>query len=129
MQTIALHTRIAEGAEDDYVREHRRIPDDLDTSLRRAGVRAWRIWRDGRDLFHLVEVEDYRAMRRALADDPVNLAWQEHINAFLEVVDSYDGDDEGIEQVWHLPAEPASAGPTQEGAPGSASHTASEGGR
>src|SRR5690625_6716652 len=69
MQTIALHTRIAEGREADYVREHRQIPDDLDPALRRAGVRSWRIWRDGRDLFHLLEVEDYRAMRRQLAEE------------------------------------------------------------
>ncbi|MFC0675433.1 L-rhamnose mutarotase [Brachybacterium hainanense] len=104
-QTIALHTRIAEGCEEDYEREHAVIPADLDAALRRAGVSSWRIWRDGRDLFHLVEVEDYRAMRRRLAEDPANIAWQEHINAFLEVADSYDGDDEGIGQVWELPAE------------------------
>src|SRR5690625_6297765 len=78
MQTIALHTRIAEGREADYVREHRQIPDDLDPALRRAGVRSWRIWRDGRDLFHLLEVEDYRAMRRQLAEDPANQRSEEH---------------------------------------------------
>lgn len=103
MQTIALHTRIADGHEQDYVREHAVIPSELDAALRRAGVGSWRIWRDGRDLFHLVEVQDYRAMRRQLAADPANIAWQEHINAFLEVADSYEGDDLGIDHVWSLP--------------------------
>lgn len=111
MQTIALHTRIAEGSEADYVREHRQIPADLDPALRRAGVRSWRIWRDGRELFHLIEVEDYRAMRQQLAADPANLRWQEHINQFLEVADSYAGEDEGIEHVWSLPSAPPSAPP------------------
>lgn len=106
MQTIALHTRIAEGNEADYVREHRQIPADLDPALRRAGVRSWRIWRDGRDLFHLLEVEDYRAMRQQLAEDPANQRWQDHINQFLELVDSYEGEDEGIEHVWSLPPMP-----------------------
>lgn len=105
MEHIALHTRIAAGHEEDYEREHARIPDELDTALRAAGVHGWRIWRDGRDLFHLVEVEDYQAMRRALADDPANQAWQEHINRFLEVVDDYGGEDSGIRPVWSLPDE------------------------
>lgn len=103
LQQIALHTRIAEGAEADYVREHAVVPPELDAALRRAGVHAWRIWRDGRDLFHLVEVEDYRTMRRTLAEDPANQRWQEHINRFLEVVDSYAAEDDGIEHVWSLP--------------------------
>ena len=114
MQTIALHTRIAEGSEADYVREHRQIPDELDPALRRAGVCSWRIWRDGRDLFHLLEVEDYRAMRRQLAEDPANQRWQQHINQFLEVADSYEGADDGIEHVWSLPAEPPAGDATAE---------------
>lgn len=103
MQQIALHTRIAEGRELDYEREHQQIPSDLDAALREAGVHFWTIWRDGRDLFHLVEVEDYQAMRRHLATHPADVSWQEHINQFLEQVDSYEGDDMGIGQVWSLP--------------------------
>ncbi|MDO5661699.1 MAG: L-rhamnose mutarotase [Brachybacterium sp.] len=115
VDTIALHTRIAEGCEQDYDREHRRIPDDLDTALRRAGVHSWRIWRDGRDLFHLVEVDDVAAMRRTLRDDPANRAWQHHINQFLEIPDRYDGDDEGIHRVWELPSRPPSDDVAQDG--------------
>lgn len=111
MQTIAFRTLIAEGRETDYVREHRQIPEDLDPALRRAGVRSWRIWRDARDRFHVVEVEDYRAMRHQLDDDPANQRWQEHINQFLEVADSYEGDDDGIEQVWALPKDPPTGAP------------------
>ena len=36
MDRIALHTRIAEGHEADYDREHARIPDELDAALRAA---------------------------------------------------------------------------------------------
>jgi L-rhamnose mutarotase len=66
-------------------------------------VTAWSIWRSGRDLFHLVEVEDYAAMRHALADDPVNVAWQQQMSELLEVADDYSGDDRGIPLVWSLP--------------------------
>src|SRR5690625_6081435 len=76
MERIALHTVLKEGKEAEYDRVHARIPDDLDPALRAAGVHSWQIWRDGRHLFHLVECEDYQAMRAALRDHPANEAWQ-----------------------------------------------------
>ena len=50
----------------------------------------------------LVTVDDYRAMRKTLAQDPVNVRWQERINQFLEAVDDYSGDDSGLRRVWTL---------------------------
>ncbi|WP_415854899.1 L-rhamnose mutarotase [Sinomonas sp. G460-2] len=102
-ETIALHTRLKAGAAADYAAAHADIPPELVAALRAAGVRDWRIWRSGEELFHLVEVEDYQAMRRALAEDPVNAAWQERMSALLAVEDDYSGDDHGIERVWRLP--------------------------
>src|SRR5437764_9796756 len=81
---IALHTRLRAGAEAEYERLHARIPEDLLPALRAAGVRDWRIWRDGQDLFHLVDVEDYRTMRDALRDHPANLAWQAEVGPLHE---------------------------------------------
>lgn len=102
-ERIALHTRLKPGREPDYDRIHAAIPDALDPRLRAAGVTAWSIWRSGRELFHLVEVDDYRAMRLALADDPVNAEWQAQMAELLEVEDDYTGDDSGIPLVWTLP--------------------------
>jgi len=101
-ERIALHTRLKAGRELDYERIHATIPDELDMRLRAAGVVSWSIWRSGRDLFHLVEVQDYRAMRMMLAEDPVNLAWQEQMSELLEVEDDYSGSDRGIPLVWTL---------------------------
>lgn len=103
MQRIALHTKLKPGREADYEKVHAVIPAELDAALRAAGVHSWEIWRDGRDLFHLVEVEDYRAMRRTLADHPANVAWQARMAELLEVEDDYSGDDLGIGKVWELP--------------------------
>ena len=103
MQRIALHTRLKAGREADYERVHAVIPADLDSALRDAGVHSWEIWRDGRELFHLVEVEDYQAMRRALADHPANVPWQATMAELLDVQDDYSGDDLGIGKVWELP--------------------------
>lgn len=103
MQRIALHTRLAAGREADYEAIHAQIPPDLDAALRAAGVRTWRIWRSGHDLFHVVEVDDYRVMRHALRDHPANVAWQARMNELLEVADDYSGDDAGLALVWELP--------------------------
>lgn len=102
-QKIALHTRLKAGKESEYDAVHAVISDELDAALRAAGVTSWNIWRSGRELFHVVEVEDYQAMRKELAVNPVNIAWQEVMSELLEVEDDYSGDDMGIAKVWELP--------------------------
>ncbi|WP_287930325.1 L-rhamnose mutarotase [Arthrobacter sp.] len=103
MQTIALHTRIKAGREAEYDAVHAAISDELDAALRAAGVAGWTIWRSGRELFHVVEVADYQAMRRELAHNPVNTAWQAVMAELLEVGDDYSGADMGLAKVWELP--------------------------
>ncbi|AKU15651.1 L-rhamnose mutarotase [Luteipulveratus mongoliensis] len=103
MDVIALHTVLRAGREQDYDRIHAQIPAALDGALREAGVRSWRIFRDGRDLFHLVECDDYAAMRAALRDLPVNVEWQAQMAELLDVQDDYSGQDRGIPMVWQLP--------------------------
>ncbi|MET4002058.1 L-rhamnose mutarotase [Arthrobacter sp. UYCu511] len=102
-QKIALHTRLKPGKEAEYDAVHARISDELDAALRTAGVTAWNIWRSGRELFHVVEVADYQAMRKELARNPINTAWQALMSELLEVEDDYSGDDMGLAQVWELP--------------------------
>jgi L-rhamnose mutarotase len=102
-ETIALHTRLKPGAAEEYEAAHASIPSELVAALRDAGVLNWRIWRSGEDLFHLVEVEDYQAMRHALADHPANVPWQARMSELLAVEDDYSGNDQGIPKVWELP--------------------------
>ncbi|MHA7271408.1 L-rhamnose mutarotase [Arthrobacter sp. HLT1-20] len=102
-QKIALHTRLMAGKEAEYDSVHARISDALDAALREAGVTSWNIWRSGRELFHVVEVDDYQAMRKELAHNPVNIAWQAVMSDLLEVEDDYSGADMGLAKVWELP--------------------------
>lgn len=102
-QKIALHTRLKAGKEAEYDAVHASISDELDAALRGAGVTGWNIWRSGRELFHVVEVADYQAMRKELAVHPVNIAWQAVMAELLEVEDDYSGNDLGLEKVWELP--------------------------
>jgi L-rhamnose mutarotase len=103
MQRIALHTRLAPGMEERYEAVHAVIPVELDAALRAAGVHSWRIWRDRRDLFHVVEVDDYQRMRHFLRDHPANVPWQGRMAELLEVPDDYSGADTGLALVWQLP--------------------------
>ena len=103
METVALHTRLKAGREADYDRVHATIPAELDGALREAGVHSWRIWRSGRELFHLVEVDDYRAMRAHLAEHPANIPWQAQMAELLEVEDDYSGAEPDVRLVWELP--------------------------
>jgi L-rhamnose mutarotase len=105
----ALHTRLGQGAEDACDQLHARVPDDLAETLREGGVRDWRIWRDGLDVFHLVDVEDYRAMRAVLRKHPANLAWQARVTRLQSLPADYSAQDDGLLRVWSLSAQLADA--------------------
>lgn len=108
-ERIALHTRLKPGKEADYERIHARISGALDERLRASGVTAWTIWRSGRELFHVVDVDDFTAMNAALDNDPVNVEWQARMAELLEVDEigteaEDDGDGDGrLRHVWSLP--------------------------
>lgn len=102
MQRIALHTKLKPGLELAYERDHAVVPPELDELLRKHGVTAWRIWRSGTDLFHEVEVQDWAAFKDAMAQEPVDRAWQEQMNQFLDTSDGQSYQRE-LGQVWQLP--------------------------
>lgn len=99
-ERIALHTRLKPGHEESYDALHRRVRDELAATMVAGGVREWRIWRAGQDLFHLVDVDDWEALLAHLADDPVDKAWQAEVGEHLEV-NLVEGE-AGLKQVWHL---------------------------
>ncbi|GAA4490675.1 L-rhamnose mutarotase [Microbacterium panaciterrae] len=100
---VALRSLIREGHEAGYERDHETIPADLVASFGRLGIHDWTIWRDGRDLFHVVDCDDFGAAMRALDDDPANLRWQEFINQHVQ---SFGGvgepEDMPLGEVWRL---------------------------
>lgn len=100
---ITLHTVLKPGAEPEYDRVHAVIPAELAGALRAAGVLSWRIWRDGRHLFHLVRVHDPARMRQELRAHPANVSWQRRMADLLEVADDYDDGGQGLPLVWELP--------------------------
>jgi L-rhamnose mutarotase len=99
---VALHSVLRPGRERDYDRVHARVPDELMTALREAGIRDWRIWRSGSHLFHLVECDDFDAALRALSGDPRDRRWQAFIGDY---VDHFEAPANGLPLVWRMSAQ------------------------
>jgi len=87
---VVLVSNLHEGQEQAYEAAHARIPEDLYQALTRVGVKDWAIWRDGRKLLHLVDVDSYEAVAEGLAGDPVNDRWQAEMAVFVESFDEVD---------------------------------------
>lgn len=100
MQRLALRTRLKAGCEELYDSEHAAIPAELEEAMREHGVHSWRIWRDGLDLFHFVEVDDYAALQEALKDNAADQAWQAKMNRLLD--GDFDKDSRGLKLVWEM---------------------------
>ncbi|MFF1571663.1 L-rhamnose mutarotase [Leifsonia sp. NPDC058292] len=101
---VALHSVLREGHETGYLDAHAAVPDDLVASFERLGIHDWSIWRSGRDLFHLVECDDFVAAMDALDTDPANERWQAFIGPFVDhFVTSADGHaGMPLDSVWTL---------------------------
>lgn len=99
---IALHTRLKPGAEEAYEQAHREVPPELLAAISAAGAHDWTIWRSGLDLFHVIDCDSYAELLSALADLPVNIAWQARMAGYLDVIHDYSSADKGLPEVWRL---------------------------
>jgi L-rhamnose mutarotase len=101
---IALHTRVRADRIEEYERAHASVPPALTDAIRAAGATSWTIWRSGTELFHLIECDDYGTLLAALADHPVNVAWQAQMAQLLETVHDYTSGGAGaaLPVVWQL---------------------------
>ena len=98
---VALHSILRQGREGGYDAAHARIPDDLLAAHRRVGIHDWQIWRSGRNLFHLVDCDDFDAAMRALEQDPANERWQALIGDYIDRFELSDGRME-LPLVWRM---------------------------
>ncbi|GAB1821980.1 aldo/keto reductase [Herbidospora sp. RD11066] len=100
MQRIALRTRVKPGSEAAYDADHARLLPGLERAMREAGARVWRIWRDGLDLFHYVEVVDYAVFQARITANPINQAWQKQMNRHLD--GDFDPSAGPLGKVWEM---------------------------
>jgi L-rhamnose mutarotase len=91
-ERVGLHTRLRPGAEARYDDLHRTVWPDVLAAIERVGITRWLIFRDGVDLFHYVECDDYEAAIKALAADPVNVRWQAEVAPLMAKAHDYSGE-------------------------------------
>ena len=88
---VGLHTRLVPGVEKRYEEYHRAVWPDVLAAIRRAGITKYVIFRDGLDLFHYIECDDYPRAIADLARDPVNIRWQQEMAPMMAVAHDFSG--------------------------------------
>ena len=110
---IALHSRLHQGQEHEYERQHRVVPEELADALVRSGIREWTIWRSGLDLFHLLDVDDFDAAMAQMDDEPANVVWQARM---ASLVSHFEVDADGAMPMAHVGSLSDQLGPDLDGA-------------
>lgn len=88
---VGLHTRLKAGAEARYEEYHAQVWPEVLAGMRKVGIRSWVIFRDGLDLFHYVECEDYDRALAVLHEDPLDRRWQAEMAPLMEVAHDLSG--------------------------------------
>jgi L-rhamnose mutarotase len=97
---VAIHTRLREVGIEGYEAAHSDIPAEIVALLREGGVTGWTIWRNGVDLFHLVECEDWERLGAFLAEQDADKAWQARVGEFRDF--SLVGGDQPLPVIFEL---------------------------
>ncbi len=88
---VGIHTRLKPGIEMRYEAYHRAVWPEVLAAIRKSGIRTYVIFRDGLDLFHFIECDDYDRAIRELAVDPINIKWQAEMAPMMAVAHDYSG--------------------------------------
>ncbi|HEY1479468.1 MAG TPA: L-rhamnose mutarotase [Gaiellales bacterium] len=101
---VGLHTRLRPGAEAAYDELHRAVWPEVLALIRRAGVTSWMIYRDGLEIFHAIECDDYEAAIAQLASEPANRRWQAEVAPLMETAhDHSGGSSDRLSLIFELP--------------------------
>ena len=92
MMQVGLHTRISSGSEERYEEYHRAVWPDVLKAIRQAGITKYVIFRDGLDLFHFIECEDYDRAIAEIARDPTSMRWEAEIATMMAVTHDFSGE-------------------------------------
>ena len=88
---VGIHTRLKPGAVERYEQYHMEVWPDVLAAIRRSGITEYLIFRDGLDLFHYIECDDYDRAIGDLATDPVNIRWQAEMAPMMAKAHDFSG--------------------------------------
>jgi L-rhamnose mutarotase len=100
---VGLHTRLKPGAEERYEEYHRAVWPEVVDEIRKAGIKRYLIFRDGLDLFHFIECDDYDRAIARIAKDPTSMRWEAEIATMMAVTHDFSGDStDRMRKIWEL---------------------------
>jgi len=91
MEFVGLRTRLKPGMEQAYEKAHAEVWSELLAAQREVGIKRWLIFRDGIELFHTVECENFDRAVAGLSRHPVDQRWQAHMAHYVVVADDRTG--------------------------------------
>ena len=89
---VGLRTRLKPGSEERYEEYHRAVWPAVLDEIRRAGITKYVIFRDGLDLFHYIECDDYDRAIAQIARDPTSVRWETEIATMMAVTHDFSGE-------------------------------------
>ena len=110
MQRVAFVMRVKEGQQEEYIRRHQQVWQEVLADLKRAGVHKMSIFMSGLQLFLYMEVEDYVEAARILAESDDSVRWEEYMAPIMESAtgDAYDPTNaypDGVPEVFYWQAD------------------------
>jgi len=88
---VGLRTRLKPGMDEAYEQAHAVVWPELLVAHRELGITRWLIFRDGLELFHAVECEDFQRAAAGLAEHPVDQRWQANMAQYVVVANDHCG--------------------------------------
>jgi L-rhamnose mutarotase len=88
---VGLHTQLKAGVEEKYEEYHRSVWPEVLEGMRRVGIKKYVIFRDGLDLFHFIECDDYDRAIAELARSPLNQRWEAEMAPMTTVAHDFSG--------------------------------------
>ena len=98
MRRIGRWGRIKPGCEEEYIRLHRQMSQELRAVHSKAGLSNFSVFRRGCELFSFLEVEDWEMALAYLAKDPLAQEWSRRMLVLLD--DPLPWPE--MQEVWHL---------------------------
>jgi L-rhamnose mutarotase len=100
---VGLHTRLKPGSEERYEEYHRAVWPEVIDAIKRNGIRQYIIFRDGLDVFHFIECDDYDRAIAEIAKDPVSIRWEAEIATMMAVTHDFSGEaSDRMRKIWEL---------------------------
>ena len=100
---VGLHTRLKPGSEERYEEYHRAVWPEVVDAIERNGIHRYFIFRDGLDLFHFIECDDYDRAIAEIAKDPTSMRWEAEIATMMAVTHDFSGEGtDRMRKIWEL---------------------------